>query len=408
MVKNKTLNVVTLFLFVFLFFALIIGVKVTADEENIITIGYSGPLSGGAAKFGMNIQWGLELAADEINALGGVLVGDKKYKVRIVSMDDRFQAALAVNNAKRLVHKEGAKMVYNPNTGAIFALMAINEEEKFIIGAYTTTQGVVTKGNKLLFKGPLPMQAYVHAFVNKAMAHGWKVCAMMPDSYEYGKIWSGLFQKAWEAKGGKITTNIPVDFMKTTDYYPLLTKALATKPDVILLGSSSEPDAIQIRQARELGYKGGFILIERGKLDEIRTFLDNMETLNGCIGTTPLALTPRDNVKPFAEKFRKKYGEDKPLATELAISYANALIYVGSMVVAGTTTDVHKIMDAMLNKTKKVLALPFIKNNDPYGYTGAFKNGALKAKTYGIEVAKGNYTPCFIIETPDSIYTAKE
>jgi hypothetical protein len=66
------------------------------------------------------------------------------------------------------------------------------------------------------------------------------------------------------------------------------------------------------------------------------------------------------------------------LATELGISYANALIYVGAMVVAGTTTDVNKIMDAMLNKTKDVLALPFVKNNDPYGYAGAFPNGALK------------------------------
>ena len=233
-----------------------------ADE---IIIGYSGPLSGGAAKFGFNIQWGLELAADEINALGGATVAGKKYNVRVVSMDDRFQAALATNNAKRLVHKDGAKMVYNPNTGGIFALMAINENEKFIVGAYTTTQNVVTAGNKLLFKGPLPMQAYVHAFSEKAWAHGWKVCAMMPDAYEYGKIWSGLFEKGWKAKGGTITTNIPVDFMKTTDYYPLLTKALATKPDVILLGSSSEPDAMQIRQARELGYKGGFILIETGK-----------------------------------------------------------------------------------------------------------------------------------------------
>ncbi len=382
------------------------GQSASAADE--IIIGYSGPLSGGAAKFGMNIQWGLELAADEINSMGGATVGGKKYNVRIISMDDRFQAALTVNNAKRLVHKDGARMVYNPNTGAIFALMAFNEKEGFIVGAYTTTQAVVGRGNKLLFKGPLPMSAYVHAFAEKARAHGWKVCAMMPDAYEYGKIWSGLFQKEWTARGGTITTNIPVDFMKTTDYYPMLTKSLATKPDVLLLGSSSEPDAMQIKQARELGFKGGFILIERGKLDEIRTFVDNMEILNGCIGSTPLAMTPRDNVKKFADKFHKKYGADKPLATELGIAYANALIYVGSMVVAGTTTDVNKIMDAMLKKTKDVLALPFIHNNDPYGYTGAFPNGSLKARTFGIEVVNGKYTAPFIIDVPDHLYMAKE
>ena len=60
------------------------------------------------------------------------------------------------------------------------------------------------------------------------------------------------------------------------------------------------------------------------------------------------------------------------------------------------------------SKTKDVLALPFVKNNDPYGYTGAFPNGALKAKTFGIEVANGKYTESFLIDTPDAIYTAKE
>jgi len=235
------------FIVAFMIFLIAPGQTVRAADDDVITIGYSGPLSGGAAKFGLNVQWGLELAADEINALGGASVGGKKYKVRVVSMDDRFQAALTVNNAKRLVQKEGAKMVYNPNSGAIFALMAINEKEKFIIGAYTTTQAVVTSGNKLLFKGPLPMQAYVHAFIEKAWAHGWRTCAMMPDAYEYGKIWSGIFQKAWQAKGGTITTNIPVDFMKTTDYYPMLTKATmaytepSTMPLMIVCNNKSTP-----------------------------------------------------------------------------------------------------------------------------------------------------------------------
>jgi branched-chain amino acid transport system substrate-binding protein len=113
------------------------------SAEDIITIGYSGPLSGGGAQFGQNLKWGLELAADEVNDQGGALVAGKKYKVRIVSMDDQFQTALTVNNAKRLVHQEGAKMVYNPSSGGIFGLMAINEAENFIIGAYTTNQKCV-------------------------------------------------------------------------------------------------------------------------------------------------------------------------------------------------------------------------------------------------------------------------
>ena len=135
--------------------------------------------------------------------------------------------------------------------------MAINEKENFIVAAYTTNQKCITSGNKLIFRGPPSLLVYVRNWADRAMAKGWKRCAMMPDAYDDGKIRSGLFQKSWEEKGGTITTNIPVHFMKVTDYYPLLTKALATNPDCILIGSSSEPDAMQIQQARELGFQNG-------------------------------------------------------------------------------------------------------------------------------------------------------
>ncbi len=371
--------------------------------EDIITIGYSGPLSGGGAQFGQNLKWGMELAADDINAMGGATVAGKKYKVRIVSMDDQFQTALTVNNAKRLVHQEGAKMVYNPSSGGIFGLMAINEKENFIIGAYTTNQKCITAGNKLIFRGPPSMLVYVRNWADLAMTHGWKKCAMMPDAYDYGKLWSELFQKYWEEKGGTITTNIPVDFMKVTDFYPLLTKALATQPDCILIGSSSEPDAMQIQQARELGFKGGFIIIERGKLEEMERIVSKMDALNGSIGVAPFMMYPGENVKKLAEKFHKKYGKDKIITHETGIAYGNALGYVGSIMVAGNTTDPQKIMKAFLSG--EAYKIPFVKDNDPYYTNYVYPNGAVKGKIYGVEIENGKYGKVFPVESPDWVYT---
>jgi branched-chain amino acid transport system substrate-binding protein len=156
-------------------------------------------------------------------------------------------------------------MIFNPSSGGIFGLMAINEKRKIHHLRLHDQPGLRDVSNTLIYRGPPSMLAYVHAWADRAMKkHGWKKCAMMPDAYDYGKLWSGLFEKYWKEKGGIITANIPVDFMKVSDYYPLLTKAIATNPDCILLGSSSEPDAMQIQQARELGFKGGFLIIERG------------------------------------------------------------------------------------------------------------------------------------------------
>jgi branched-chain amino acid transport system substrate-binding protein len=385
-----------------LFFS-VAPLQLSRAAEDVISIGYSGPLSGGGAQFGQNLKWGMELAADDLNAMGGVTVAGKKYKVRIVSMDDQFQTALTVNNAKRLVHQDGAKMVYNPSSGGIFGLMAINEKENFIVGAYTTNQKCITAGNKLIFRGPPSMLVYVRNWSDRAMAHGWKKCAMMPDAYDYGKLWSELFEKYWQEKGGTITTNIPVDFMKVTDFYPLLTKALATQPDCILIGSSSEPDAMQIQQARELGFKGGFIIIERGKLEEMERIVTKMDALNGCIGVAPFLMYPGENVKKLAEKFYKKYGKDKIITHETGIAYGNVLGYVGSIVVAGTPDDPQKIMKALLSGgTYKI---PFVKDNDPYYTDYVYPNGAIKGKIFGVEVQNGAYSKPFPVESPDWVYT---
>jgi len=311
-----------------------------------------------------------------------------------------------VSNAKRLVHKEGAKMIFNPSSGGIFGLMAINEKEKFIICAYTTNQVCVTSGNTLIYRGPPSMLAYVHAWADRAMKkHGWKKCAMMPDAYDYGKLWSGLFEKYWKEKGGTITANIPVDFMKVSDYYPLLTKALATNPDCILLGSSSEPDAMQIQQARELGFKGGFLIIERGKLDEMEKFVKDKNVLNGTIGTAPVPFYPQANVKKFIQRFEKKYGKEAIVVHESSIAYAGAIQYLGAIQLAGTTTDVHKIMAAMKNPA--LFKLPLVKDNDPYEADKVYPNGAVKGHIFGVEFDKGVFSKPFPVETPEWIWTEK-
>lgn len=380
--------------------------QTVSAADDVITIGYSGPLSGGGAKFGKNLQMGLDLAADQVNAMGGLDVAGKKYSVRVVSMDDQFQTALTVSNAKRLVHKEGAKMIFNPSSGGIFGLMSINEREKFIVCAYTTNQICVTSGNKLLYRGPPSMLAYVQAWADRAMEkHGWKTCAMMQGAYDYGKIWSGLFEKYWVEKGGTITCNIPVDWMRVSDYYPLLTKALATNPDCILLGSSSEPDAMQIQQARELGFKGGFVIIERGKLDEMEKFVKDTNVLNGCIGTAPLYFYPQKNAKKFIKRFGEKYGKDVVIAHESSIAYGSVMYYLGGMQLAGTTTDVYKIMDAM--KSPELMKVPLVKENDVYENEKIYPNGAVKGNILGVEFIKGKYSEPFPVATPEWIWTEK-
>ena len=98
-----------------------------AAEE--ITIGFTGPLSGGAALYGQNTLEGLQMAAEEINDAGGFKVGGETYEINLVSLDDKYSPSQAAVNGKRLVQQYNAPVIFTPHSGGTFALQAFNERD---------------------------------------------------------------------------------------------------------------------------------------------------------------------------------------------------------------------------------------------------------------------------------------
>ena len=74
------------------------------------------------------------------------------------------------------------------------------------------------------------------------------------------------------------------NYYTETDFSPHISAVLATKPEVILIGGPSATTALVIEQARGLGFKGGFVLIDQAKLDWITATLKGSE----LIGDRPL------------------------------------------------------------------------------------------------------------------------
>ena len=108
---------------------------VSAQTSNVITIGYTGPLSGGAAQYGADVQRGIQMAIDEINAAGGVMIGGKKSTFKLSSLDDQYRPPAAQTNAQRLA-QEGATVIFCPHAGvdgsgqsrAVYVIEAVAQE----------------------------------------------------------------------------------------------------------------------------------------------------------------------------------------------------------------------------------------------------------------------------------------
>lgn len=341
-----------------------------AAQNNVITFGWTGPLSGGAALYGKQTLDGIEMAVNEINKAGGLDIGGKNYKLKVAGLDDKYSPAEAAVNARRLVQQEKAVAVFVPHFGGTAALQAFNENMNFIIIAHTSVPAVTERGNTLTVRTPPPFSIYMEPFGKIAMERFGKKLAIATGNHDYAKAWLELAVPAWKELGGEIVAENLMDYTKDADYYSGVSKVLAAKPDVLFLGGPSEPTALIIKQARELGFKGGFILMDQVKLDEMAVVLGGYELLEGAVGVTPLQDYGSEATESYVQRYRKIH-KAAPGA-EAGLNYFATYMLAEAIKLADSATDVKAIRSKIGEAIKSMPS-----EYNLYEVEGIDKGGAL-------------------------------
>nr|WP_315594615.1 ABC transporter substrate-binding protein [uncultured Cupriavidus sp.] len=362
-----------------------------AMAQEVVKIGYTGPLSGGAALYGKNVLSGIQMAVDEINA-AGLQVNGKKVKLEVVSLDDKYAPAEAAINARRLVQQYKTPAVFVPHSGGIFALQAFNEQEKFLVMAYSSVPRITDAGNKLTIRIPPAYTGYIEPFVKAQMKRYGKNVALVPADHDYAKAWVQAFVPAWEGAGGKVVGNNPMSYTKATDFYTGVSRAIADKPDVMFVGGPSEPTALVVKQARELGFKGGFIIMDQAKMDEMSKVTNGLAMLEGSIGVMPLVNDGRPAAQAYNARYKKLH-DGRDATTEMSLNYTMTWALANAMKLAGTTTDAAAIRAKMPDAVK---ALP--KDVNPNEVDGIDAKGGSVADTVVGWVQKGKIEPVRLSE----------
>ncbi|NSX13498.1 MULTISPECIES: ABC transporter substrate-binding protein [Cupriavidus] len=321
-----------------------------ALAQEVVKIGYTGPLSGGAALYGKNVLSGVQMAVDEINA-SGLEVKGKKVKLEVVALDDKYSPAEAAINGRRLVQQHKTPAVFVPHSGGIFALQAFNEQEKFLVMAYSSVPRITDAGNKLTIRIPPAYTGYIEPFIKAQMKRYGKNVALAPADHDYAKAWVQAFLPAWEAAGGKVVANNPMSYTKATDFYSGVSRAISEKPDVMFVGGPSEPTALVVKQARELGFKGGFIVMDQAKMDEMARVTNGLGMLEGSIGVLPLVNDSRPAAQNFNARYKKLH-DGRDATTEMSLNYTMVYALAGAMKLAGTTSDAAAIRAKMPDAVK--------------------------------------------------------
>ncbi|MYN24967.1 ABC transporter substrate-binding protein [Duganella levis] len=333
--------------------ALVLSLAVSgAHAQDTIKIGYSGPLSGGAALYGKSVLNGMQMAAAEINA-APVEIGGKRYKVEIVALDDKYNPSETGINLQRLVQQHQTAAVLVPHSGGVFAAQATNEKLKVLLLAYTSLPAATERGNKLTVRIPPDFTTYIAPFIKASMSKYGKNVALAQADHDYAKAWSAAFKPAWEAAGGKVVADNPMSYNKAADFYSGVSRVIQAKPDVLFIGGASEPTALVAKQARELGFKGAFIVLDQAKLDEMAKITGGYNTLEGAVGVMPMSGDDRPDAVAFTTRYRK-LNEGKDPSSEVALNYTAVHATIAAMKLAGTVSDAIAIRAQMDQAFRKL------------------------------------------------------
>lgn len=357
-----------------------------ASAQEVVKIGYSGPLSGGAALYGKNVLTGMEMAAAEINEKG-LEIGGKKYKVEIVALDDKYNPSETGINVQRLIQQHKTPAVLVPHSGGIFAVQAFNEKSPVLLLAYTSLPQVTARGNKLSIRIPPEFTGYIEPFIKTEMGKYGKNVAIANADHDYAKAWTAAFKPAWEKAGGKVVAENPMSYNKATDFYSGVSRVLQAKPDVLFIGGPSEPTALVAKQARELGFKGGFIVLDQAKMDEMAKVTGGYGPLEGAIGVMPLVEDDRPNAQAFVQRFKKLHPDRIP-SSEVSLNYTAVHATAMAMKLANSVTDPMAIR-AQMDKAFKELP----KEHNPNDIDGVTPEGGSLADTFVAFVENGKIKP---------------
>src|SRR3989454_6984200 len=245
---------------VVLTFALaVVGTGPAPAAEKTLAIGLLGPLSGGAASYGVELQRGAEMRADEINKAGGLKIGGDVYKIKLVAYDHKAQAADAATATNKLVFQDKVKYIIGNAVGATCnAVQSVTEPEKVLFSFVCWGTNNLGPDNPHSFRAMLSQWEVAEPFyrwVKDKHPQIKRVAAISPNDTS-GKDTNTAVVKALKGLGFEVAADEYYE-RGTKDFYPILTKMLAAKPDMLDVAAAPPGEAgLILKQARELGFKG--------------------------------------------------------------------------------------------------------------------------------------------------------
>ena len=303
----------------------------TADTTGDIPVGVFAALTGDQAAFGTATVQGVRLAADEINAAGGVL----GRKIRLIVEDDQGRPEEAASVVSKLITGNDVIVLIGENSSAqsLAAAPAAQANGVPMISPSSTNPAVTEKGEYIFlvcFTDPYQGKALASFVRNELKLDSAAILIDKKNDYSVGL--AEVFKNQFEAAGGKIVAQQSYSG-GDSEFRPQLTTIKAAAPQTLFIpGFYTEVEQIAI-QARELGstvplvggdgWDSPMVIQIGGKSVENSYFSDHY-----FVGDS------RPLVQAFVGEYRKRHGKNPE--ANAALGYDALRVFADSVRRAGS------------------------------------------------------------------------
>lgn len=318
-------------------------------EEKTLDIGVTDALTGGAAVYGLPQANAVQMAVEEINAAGGVKVGEDTYMLNVIAYDDKANPTEATNAVRKLIDRDGVKFILgfccSGATGAVASFIA-NEDAVMLVG--NAAERSITTGEISNLVRTRPPADYTGAAAGTFVAQKGhkKVAVLGALDVGFYASYVDAFEVELNKAGGQIVTRESFG-LKDRDMSPQLTKIRELQPDAILVVGYVEPAAFIYRQAIELGIDVPRYGFTSGSEEQFLRVASS-EQMEGVWDLRPTELTllsASENGIAYHENYTKKFGIAPSPSSPYAYDQAYALKH--ALEAAGTVEDTAAVSEAL-------------------------------------------------------------
>ena len=312
-----------------------VSTEVAAVEGETWKIGGIGPITGGAAIYGIAVQNGAQIAVDEINAAGGI----NGYPIEFSFEDDEHNPEKSVNAYNALKDWGMELLLGTVTSGPCTAVSAEAAADNMYLltPSASSTDVLADKTNAFQVCFTDPNQGIGSAQFIGENAMATKVAVIYDSSDVYS---TGIYEKfAVEAENQPFEIVVAEAFTadSNTDFSVQLQKAKAAGAELVFLPIYYQQSALILTQANDMGYAPTFFSCDG--MDGILG-VDNFDTslAEGVVLLTPFVADATDDLTVnFVTKYQEAYGET-PIQFA-ADAYDGVYIIKAAIEKAGLTAD---------------------------------------------------------------------